>query len=68
MPICLVKDTDVRLDQVVIGTGEVISKLLRCGGFSHSGLHSHTGRVRAGELERGELRGRVLPVVNGELG
>ena len=68
MPICLREDASVRFDQVVVGTGEAICESLRCGCFHHAGLRSHARRVRASELERGKLRGRMLSVVNGELG
>ena len=68
MPICLSEDASVRFDQAVVSAGEAISEFLRCGCFCYAGLCSHARRVRASELEGGELRGRVLAVVNGELG
>ena len=68
MSIRLGEDASMRFDQVVIGAGEAIREFLRRGCLCGAGLRSHARRVRASELERGELRGRVLPVVNGELG
>ena len=68
MPSCLVENASVCFDQVVVSAGEAICEFLSCGRFYDAGLRPHARRVCASELEGRELRGRVLAVVNGELG
>ena len=63
MLIGLHEDARMRLDQVVIGAGEAVCKFLRCWGFCHMGLCSHTRRVCASELEGRELYRAYLSIV-----
>ena len=65
--ICLHENVGMCFDQVVIGMREAISKLLGSGCFHNLVCKAHTRRVGVSELERGELHGRVLSVVDGEL-
>ena len=66
-PIHLSEEVRMHLDQVVVGMGEVVSELLSSKCLHHSVLKAHLGCVGASQLERGELCGRVLLVVDGEL-
>ena len=68
MAIGLREDASMRFDQVVVGTGEAICEFFRSRSLYYTRFHSHARRVRPSELEGGELRGRVLSVINGELG
>ena len=65
--ICLSKDTGMCFDQVVIGMGEVVSELLGSRYIHCLVCKAHMGCVGVSELERRELCGGVLSVVNGEL-
>ena len=56
------------LDQVVVGMGKVICELLGSRCFHCPVFNAHARDVGLGKLERGELRGQVLTVVNGKLG
>ena len=68
MPISLHEDASMCFDQVVIGVGEAICEVLGSWSFDSMVLHAHARGICVSELERGELHGQVLAIVDGELG